>query len=56
MQVQPRALGYLNAKQLTNEELCKVAGGCKTYTVTPSQKLTGQSPGPVDIEIDQVWD
>lgn len=55
MQVQPRVLGYLNAKELTDEELGRISGGVNKMTVTPTQKLTG-TPGNEDFEFDQNWD
>jgi len=56
MQVQPRVLGYLTSKELTNHDLAQVSGGEAKLSVQTSQRATGQPPGPVDVEFDQIWD
>ncbi|WP_367607605.1 bacteriocin [Legionella sp. W05-934-2] len=55
MQEQPRVLGYLNAKEITNEALSQISGGLNKMTVTPTQRITGVISSP-DIEFDQNWD
>ena len=39
-----------------NKDLGSISGGTSKLTVQPSQKLSGHPPGPVDVEIDQIWD
>lgn len=56
MQVQPRPLGYLKATKLTNEELGQIAGGTEKLSVQTTQKGTGTPPGPLDVELEQIWD
>ena len=56
MQVQPRTLGYLNAKELPVDKLGQISGGSSTLSCETTNKLSGQSPGPIDVTTDQIWD
>lgn len=56
MNTKSRVLGYYTSKILTNEELTEISGGAAYLTVQTTQQATGQYPGKVDFEYDQIWD
>lgn len=51
-----RVLAYEKATELKDIDLLAISGGSIKLTVSNVSRATGYYPGPVDVEVVQVWD
>ena len=56
MDKENRVLAYEKATELKDSDLIAVSGGSAKMTVSNVTQATGYYPGPVDVEVVQVWD
>lgn len=56
MNKENRVLAYEKATELKDSDLIAVSGGSTKMTLSNVTRATGYYPGPVDVEVVQVWD
>ena len=51
-----RVLAYEKATELKDSDLITISGGSAKMSVKSVTSATGYYPGPVDVEVVQIWD